>query len=271
MSEIVCGVCGRHCRLEDGQLGFCRARKNECGRNVCANYGRITSMAMDPIEKKPLRRFYPGSSILSVGSYGCSFACPFCQNYMISMRGSDSVRWAYVSPEELAWRVRSIPGNLGIAFTYNEPLISFEYIIDTAKLIRPDYKVVLVSNGGVTSAVLDQVLPYVDAINIDLKGDREYYRELGGSYDLVKAAIAACVPRIHTEITTLVIPGKNDDPAWIDAESQWLSKLSAETVLHLSRYFPRYHYQIEATPVETILELQKVAQKHLRYVYTGNM
>ena len=98
---------------------------------------------------------------------------------MISMRGSDSVRWAYVSPKELAWRVRSIPGNLGIAFTYNEPLISFEYIIDTAKLIRPDYKVVLVSNGGVTSGVLDQVLPYVDAINIDLKGDREYYRELG--------------------------------------------------------------------------------------------
>ncbi len=271
MSEIVCGICGRHCHLKDGQTGFCRARKNDNGRNVCANYGRITSMAMDPIEKKPLRRFYPGSSILSVGSYGCNFACPFCQNYRISMSDSESVRWVYVSPEDLAARIRSIPANLGIAFTYNEPLISYEYIIDTAKMIRPDYKVVLVSNGGVTAQVLDQVLPYVDAINVDLKGDVNYYRELGGSYDLVKATIAACVPRIHTEVTTLVIPGKNDDPSWVDSESKWLSELSPDTVLHLSRYFPRYHYAIEASPRETILELQKVAQKHLRYVYTGNM
>lgn len=271
MSEIVCHVCHRGCHLKEGQIGFCRARKNENGRNVCANYGRITSMAMDPIEKKPLRQFYPGSSILSVGSYGCNFACPFCQNYSISMSDADSVPWISVSPQELAVRARSIPGNLGAAFTYNEPLISYEYIIATARLLRPEYKIVLVSNGCVSKDVLDQLLPYIDAINIDLKGDEAFYRELGGSYALVKQTIAACVPRIHTEVTILVIPGKNDNPAWIDAESTWLSQLSEDVVLHLSRYFPRYHYAIEATPRETILWLQQVAQKHLRYVYTGNM
>lgn len=271
MSEIICHVCHRGCHLKEGQIGFCQARKNENGRNVCANYGRITSMAMDPIEKKPLRQFYPGRSILSVGSYGCNFACPFCQNYRISMSDADAVRWISVSPQELAARARSIPGNLGVAFTYNEPLISYEYIIDTARLLRPEYQIVLVSNGCVSKDVLDQLLPYIDAINIDLKGDEAFYRELGGSYALVKQTIAACVPRIHTEVTTLVIPGKNDNPAWIDAESTWLSQLSEDVVLHLSRYFPRYHYAIEATPRETILRLQQAAQKHLRNVYTGNM
>jgi len=273
MAEIVCDICTHHCHLPQGQTGFCRARRNVDGVNTCDNYGRLTAIAMDPIEKKPLVRFYPGSMILSVGSYGCSLACPFCQNYSISMRNETTADYRYVSAEELCALVLAHPESIGLAFTYNEPLISWEYILDCAKILKPKgKKIVIVSNGMVEQHILAKLMPYTDAMNIDLKGDRDFYRnELHGDYDMVRKAIAYVYDKCHLEVTTLVIPGKNDSVSFIEEQSQFLASLSDEIVYHLSRYFPRYHYDIPATPVDTIFTLQKTAEKYLKYVYTGNI
>ena len=271
--EIVCDLCCHHCRVKEGETGFCRARRNVHGVNTCDNYGRLTAVAMDPIEKKPLVRFYPGSMILSVGSYGCNLACPFCQNYSISMRNEKTAEYQYVSPEELCDLVLQHDESIGLAFTYNEPLISYEYILDCAKILKPQgKKIVLVSKGMIARAVLEQLMPYVDAMNIDLKGDRDFYHnELHGDYDMVRDTIRYVYDKCHLEVTTLVIPGKNDSEAFIEEQARFLASLSDEIVYHLSRYFPRYHYEIPATPADTIYRLQKTAQKYLKYVYTGNI
>ena len=171
-----CEVCFRHCELKEGQLGFCGARICAGGKVTAANYGRITALALDPIEKKPLRRFMPGRRILSVGSYGCNLRCPFCQNHEISwsqqaMQFADTAE--FITPDELAaaaerYRAR---GNVGVAFTYNEPLVGYEFVRDTAKLVQEAGMVnVLVSNGTAEPPVLDEIVPYMDAMNIDLKG-----------------------------------------------------------------------------------------------------
>ncbi len=271
-NTIRCDVCFHGCEIPEGLTGRCRARKNENGRNVCANYGRLTSIALDPIEKKPLVAFYPGSQILSVGSYGCNLACPFCQNAAISMTNERTVDYQEVSPRELADIARQLPDNLGVAFTYNEPSISYEYIIDTAKELQGSgKKIVVVSNGTINPAILEKLLPWVDAFNIDLKGDKEFYKELMGDYDSVKKTIATAAKDAHVEVTTLVIPGKNDNPEWAEEEAKWLAEIDPNIVLHLSRYFPRYHYETPATPPETLYRMKEAAQKHLKNVYLGNI
>ena len=272
MSEVICDVCFRHCHLREGKTGFCRARKNENGVNVPANYGRITGLAMDPIEKKPLANFFPGSRILSCGFYGCNLACPFCQNYSISMTDENSADYETISPEMLAKLILRDPDNLGIAFTYNEMMISYEYILDTAALIKPfGKKIALVSNGCVSEPVARKLMPVIDAANIDLKGDRAFYRELSGDYDSVKNTIAIFSTSLHVEVTTLVIPGKNDSIRWIREEAEWLASLNPDIPLHLSRYFPRYRYTIPSTPKETIYAMKEAAEVVLNYVYTGNL
>lgn len=272
MSEIICDVCPHHCHLKEGKTGMCRARRNVSGENVCANYGRVTSLAMDPIEKKPLHYFYPGSWILSAGSYGCNLACPFCQNSSISMADEKTADYIDVSAEQMAELVMRDPENLGIAFTYNEPMISYEYIIDTAKLVREqNRKVVLVTNGCVTETTLEKLLPYTDAMNIDLKGDREFYRELGGDFDTVRRTIDYCRSRCHVEVTTLIVPGKNDSEEFMEEEASWLAGLDSSIPLHISRYFPRYRYRIPATPVSTVRRLCETAEKYLKYVCPGNI
>lgn len=272
MSEITCPYCFHHCRIKEGMVGFCRARLNEAGRNVCANYGRITGLALDPIEKKPLARFYPGSHILSIGSYGCNLSCPFCQNWQISMADERTSGYESVTAEQLADYVMRTKDNLGIAFTYNEPLVSFELIVDVAKRIRPHgYKVVVVSNGCVEETVLEQVAPYVDAMNIDLKGDETFYKELNGSYEQVKHTIAYMHDQCHVEITSLIIPGKNDSEDWVRREAKWIASLDASIPLHLTRYFPNWKYEISATPCETVYRLKRVAEAYLDDVLVGNV
>ena len=272
MSEIICDVCFHHCHLKEGQKGMCRGRINDRGVNRCANYGRLTSLALDPIEKKPLARFYPGSWILSAGSYGCNLSCGFCQNASISMTDERTVDYTEASPERLAEVILNTRDNLGIAFTYNEPLISYEYIIDTAKLIRGyDKKVVLVTNGTAERQVLEQLMPFTDAMNIDLKGDEQFYKELGGDAHTVHETIRYVYDKCHLEVTTLVVPGKNDDPEWMEQEAAWLASLDENIVLHVSRYFPRWKYTEPATPRETVLAMRDAAAKHLKYVYTGNL
>ena len=282
-----CDICFRHCNIEEGKLGFCGARTCRDGKVVQANYGRITSLALDPIEKKPLNRFFPGSLILSAGSYGCNLRCPFCQNYEISW---SEEAWNYAkkadvcTPKDLARAAAYYQnqGNIGIAFTYNEPLIGYEFILDTAKLIKElGMKTVLVTNGTAELNVLEKLSPYIDAMNIDLKGftDRYYREVLKGDRKMVMDFIARAAQICHVEVTTLIIPGENDSEEEMDTLSSWIAGLTDEhgkrigqTIpLHISRFFPRFHMQDRrATEVRLVYRLAEVARRNLTYVYTGN-
>lgn len=275
MMKTVCSVCMHHCSVEEGRTGRCRARSNEGGRIVCSNYGKITSYALDPIEKKPLRNFYPGSKILSVGSYGCNLSCDFCQNYMISMVREGETDYGILQPEELveealACRER---GNIGIAYTYNEPLIGYEYVRDSAKLAKErGLKNVVVTNGCVEQEILEEILPYVDAFNVDLKGFTEaFYQKLGGNLSLVKAFIERAVKNSHVEITTLIIPGENDNITEMHEMAEWIASVDEEIPYHISRFFPQWKMlDREATRIEVIYSFAEIARKHLKYVYEGN-
>ena len=283
----ICDVCFRHCDIPEGAKGFCGVRSCVDGRIVPLNYGRITSMALDPIEKKPLSRFHPGSRILSIGSYGCNLRCPFCQNDEISW--SDRA-YAYekeaevCTPEEIAATAAYYrkDGNIGVAFTYNEPLIGYEFILDTAKLVREKGMLnVIVTNGTAEVSILEKLAPYIDAMNIDLKGfsDSYYTDVLGGSLDMVKAFIERAVQVCHVELTTLIVPGENDSEEEMRAISSYIAGLKnekgevigADVPLHISRFFPQFHMtDRRATDVKLIYHLADVAGEKLNYVYEGN-
>ena len=288
--RAVCPVCPHHCSLKERQYGRCRARKNEKGTIICVNYGKITALALDPVEKKPLRHFFPGSMILSAGSYGCNLSCPFCQNYQISMAGSEEKEAAdYVtdeaaagvpdfremSPEELAELAEDLRGrgNIGVAFTYNEPLVGYEFVRDTARLVRRrGMKNVLVTNGTGEIPVLEELLPCIDAMNIDLKGfTQDYYRKLGGDLDTVKAFIKRAAQVCHVELTTLIVPGENDSLEEMERQAGWIAAVDPDIVLHVTRFFPQYRMKDRnATDVKTIYRLRDAAGKYLKHVYTGN-
>ena len=283
--SAVCPVCPHRCRIAEGKTGRCRARGTRDGSVVPLNYGLVTSLALDPIEKKPLARFYPGSRILSVGSYGCSLNCPFCQNWEISMSDGQEFRHGrraednYVSPEALADMAEHLrlQRNIGVAFTYNEPLISYEYVMDTARILREkDLKVVLVTNGCVNDEIADTVLPLTDALNIDLKSfqDDVYRNFLGGNLAAVKNFIAKAAEQCHVELTSLIVPGMNDSEEEIRAMTQWIASLphGEEIPLHITRFFPRYRMQ-DRNPTEkaAILKLVEIARQQLKYVFPGNI
>ena len=281
-AKAVCWLCPNRCHLADGQTGFCRARQNQGGIIRSLNYGLLTSAALDPIEKKPLYHFHPGSHILSLGSFGCNLRCPFCQNYTISQAGPDGFAGQRlpldrVTPKEIvaaAQRLEETSGNIGVAFTYNEPLVGYEFVYDTARLLKEvGLATVLVTNGQIEKDSWLHLLPYIDAVNIDLKGfTQAFYDWIGGDLETTKAAIAmAAEEGVHVEVTTLVIPGKNDSAAELAAEAEWLAGISAELPLHLSRYFPRYQSKIPMTPVETLQSLKHVAEARLRFVHLGNI
>ena len=292
----VCEVCFRHCDIKEGMISFCGARTCKDGRVTSANYGRITGLALDPIEKKPLSRFFPGSMILSVGSYGCNLRCPFCQNSDISWSDMaiafsrmdeaklEDVGVEYISPEELADMAERYKerGNIGVAFTYNEPMIGYEFVRDSARLVHEKgMKAVLVTNGTAEVKVLEEILPYIDAMNIDLKGftDRYYGDVLGGNRRMVMDFIERAVKDCHVELTTLIIPGENDSEEEMRELSEWVSGLTDKTgnvigrsiPLHISRFFPRFHMTDRAaTDVSRVYRLAEVARDSLEYVFTGN-
>ncbi len=278
-----CNVCFRHCEIKEGGIGFCGGRGCADGKVRSINYGQITSLALDPIEKKPLNRFYPGSKIISVGSYGCNLRCPFCQNDDISW-SEQALSYAVkdeldiLMPEELVeiaekYRDR---GNIGIAFTYNEPLIGYEYVRDTARLSHEKgMKNVLVSNGTASLEILEEILPYIDAMNIDLKGfTPKYYSLVGGNLEMTKEFIRSAVCSCHVEITTLIIPGENDSGEEIRSISEWIADLKPggnEIPYHISRFFPRFKMTDRGpTDVKLIYRLADIAREKLKYVYTGN-
>jgi len=262
--------------MEEGAIGACGARKNENGLSVCLNYGELTSLAVDPIEKKPFARFHPGSRILSVGSYGCNLFCPFCQNYEIAAARRGEVPIRKVKPETLANLAKDgePSGNIGIAFTYNEPMIGWEFVRDTAKLVRERGMVnAVVTNGSVEPEILREVLPYVDAFNIDLKGfTEEYYKKLGGDLETVKTFIKIAAGSAHVELTTLIVPGENDSPEEMEREARWIASVDEEIPLHITRFFPRYQYEDrKPTDVDQMRELAAVARKSLGTVMLGNV
>ena len=281
----VCPVCPHACRIEEGKTGRCRARGTKNGRVVPLNYGFVTSLALDPIEKKPLKRFYPGSSILSLGSYGCNLNCPFCQNWEISMSDGHEFRRErnqeenLISPEALTDLALQLVGrgNIGVAFTYNEPLIAWEFVRDSAKLLRErNLKVVLVTNGCVNGEIADAVLPLVDALNIDLKSFRkETYRKiLGGDLETVKRFISKAAEQCHVELTSLIVPGMNDSEEEMQAMTDWICSLpqGEDIPLHITRFFPRYR-MLNAQPTDrsVIIRLADLAGRQLKYVYPGNL
>ena len=246
-------------------------RRNAGGRLTIPLHGRISSLAVDPIEKKPLYHFHPGAGILSVGFAGCSFHCGFCQNYEISQ--TTDLPLQEMAPRDLvAAAVRK--GSFAIAYTYSEPLVHAEYVIEASRLSRArGLANVLVTNGYVNPEPAEEILSVTDAANIDLKAfDPAFYsQECGGNLEEVKRFIEAAARRIHVEVTTLVIPGKNDAAEQIAGIAGFLSSISPDIPLHLSAYYPRYKYDIPPTPPGTILALVKTARKSLRYVYAGNI
>jgi pyruvate formate lyase activating enzyme len=260
--------------LREGQTGFCRARALRNGKIVAANYGLISSLALDPIEKKPLREFYPGSLILSCGSYGCNLRCPFCQNYEISQCDL-SRECRYISPEDLIKEACELQaeGNIGIAFTYNEPLVGYEYVRDSAKLAHEaGLKTVLVTNGCASQVVLQELLPFIDAMNIDLKGfSEDYFHYVKGDFAITKDFIALAARYCHVELTTLVVPHHNDDSESMEEEARWIAVVNPAIPLHLTRYFPHYKEDEPMTPVATLEKLARIARRYLKSVYLGNI
>lgn len=275
--RTTCLLCPHACTLAEGHVGRCRARGAHAGRIGAENYGRVTSIALDPIEKKPLAHFYPGSRVLSVGSYGCNLRCPFCQNASIAAAGEDNVTWRVVTPEGLVARAAAerLRGNIGIAYTYNEPFVGYEFVYDCAVLAHEsDLVNVVVSNGMINEGPLREILPLIDAVNIDLKGfDQRFYDLVDGDFATVRTTIetmAAC-PTCHLEVTTLIVPGENDDERTIDAAAAWLASLDPDIPYHVSRFFPCHRMTDRPpTPVRTVRSLAEVARRHLHRVYTGN-
>lgn len=272
--KLVCPVCFRHCRLGEGQTGFCLARTAQGGKSVPLHYGHITALALDPVEKKPLARFFPGRSVLSVGSIGCNLDCPFCQNSRIS-REPDAL-WRNLMPEELAGLARSLAarGSIGAAFTYNEPMVGFEYVRDAARAVRAaGMKNVVVTNGSVCTDVLEEVLGFVDAFNIDLKSfTPEGYRRLGGDLETVQAFIRRAAASSHVELTALIVPGENDTDREMRELSAWVAGVDRTIPLHVTRFFPRRRMlDTPPTPTETLYRLAAAAREKLDTVLVGNV
>ena len=273
--KIRCDVCMHHCELDREQTGFCRARKNTGERIIPVNYGKITSLALDPIEKKPLAMFCPGTMILSAGSFGCNLRCPFCQNHEISMAGEGESEAAYIEPGELAARAQALRprGNIGVAYTYNEPLVGWGYVRDTARFIRAaGMKNVIVTNASVTDPVLDEILPLTDAMNIDLKGfTDQFYAKLGGDLGTVRHFIQRAAEACHVELTTLIVPGENDSEQEIKELASWVGGISSDIPLHITRFFPRWKMTDRgATDIRTVYSLAETARKSLKHVFIGN-
>lgn len=271
--SIRCRICPHNCILKEGKFGICRVRTLKDNVPVAINYGEVTSIAVDPIEKKPLYHFKPSKNILSIGSFGCNMTCSFCQNYEISQCNPNS---EYLDIEKLINMLPTIENNAGIAFTYNEPLIWYEFIYDAAKKVKekyPEMSVVVVTNGFINKEPLLKLLPYVDAMNIDLKGytDRYYKNICGAKLEPVLETIKTASEYCHVEITTLLVSDENDSIEEVREISKFISKVDENIPLHLSRYFPKYKMLNDATKLEKINEAQIEAKKYLKHVYVGNV
>jgi pyruvate formate lyase activating enzyme len=270
---ILCSLCPKGCVIAEGRTGVCRVRRNKGNTLYTENYAACSSYALDPIEKKPLYHFFPGSLILSLGTWGCNFSCSFCQNWQIAQEMPETIKLLPEHAVEMAKQQKQ-QGNIGIAYTYSEPSVWYEYVLDTAKEIkRAGMKNVLVTNGFINKQPLLEMLPYIDALNIDIKAfNNEFYHKIcAGNLESVKETVAIAASLCHVEITTLLVPGCNDDQQEIAALATWLGEIHVDIPLHFSRYFPNYKMKTAPTPESTMKMAQEIAGQHLNYVYLGNM
>lgn len=269
--DVICRLCPHECRLSNGKYGICRCRYNRDGELVTDNYGELVSLAVDPIEKKPLYHFYPGSAILSTGCNCCNLGCLHCQNWTISQEKSPTV---FRAPHELV-EVALSHKSLGVAFTYTEPMVWFEYVLDAAMALREHkLKVVLVTNGFINPEPLREMLTVTDAMNIDLKSMRPdfYSRICKGMLDpVLKSIEMVASSSVHLEITNLLIAGRNDSDAEIMQLVEFVASLSPMIPLHFSAYHPDYKLNDSATPAEIVLRARTLARERLSYVYVGNI
>lgn len=269
--KIKCHLCPHECTIANDKMGICGVRKNIDGKLFSLVYGEATSIALDPIEKKPIYHYHPGEYILSLGTKGCNFKCPFCQNWTISQ--DMDVPTEKVTSESIVKEAKQCK-SFGIAYTYNEPFIWYEFVLDTAKLARSDgLKNVLVTNGYINPEPLEQMLPYIDAMNIDLKSmDEEFYRKIcGGRLEPVLYAIRRSAKSCHIELTNLIIPGLNDSEDNFVRLVDWIfDNLGPDVPLHFSRYFPCYKMTRPLTPLDTLERAYQIAKGKLKHVYLGN-
>lgn len=270
--KVVCTLCPQACLLQEGKTGLCRGRYVKKGKIYSSNYGRVSSLALDPIEKKPLYHFYPGSLILSVGTIGCNLACKFCQNWQIAHEEAETEE---ISPEDLvSLAIRYQPeGNIGIAYTYSEPLVWYDYILDTARLGREKgLKNILVTNGYINPKPLEELIPYIDGVNLDIKGSDSFYENnCGARLEPVLNTASKLVGRVHLEVTNLLIPGENDREEEIVDLIRFLAELDKKIPLHFSRYFPQYRMTTSSTPMSKLEKAYTLAKEELYYVYLGNI
>ena len=270
-NAVTCTLCPNNCLIKEGKSGSCRIRFNRNGNMKIPFAGKISALAVDPVEKKPLYHFFPGKDILSTGFYGCSLKCPFCQNYSIS--SGTRIESDTVSPEDMA-AAAAKSGTIGLAYTYSEPSVHIEWVYETSKLLhKKNLKNVLVTNGYINLPAAEYLLENTDAANIDLKSFNPdfYSKELGGRLEPVKEFIRLASAKIHIEVTTLVIPGKNDSTEEIREIAGFLSGIDRKIPYHLSCYFPAYKYTDPPTKSDTVLRLADAALQYLDYVYPGNM
>lgn len=269
--SVLCELCPHRCHIQPEGKGICRTRVNHQGKLIAQTYGRIASYGKEPIEKKPLYHFYPGSKIFSVGSYGCNFTCDFCQNFGISQGLPQMID---TSPQNLVDIASNEKENLGIAYTYNEPTVWYEFMRDIASGIhKHGKKNVMVTNGYMNPEPLMELIPLIDAMNIDLKSmDPYFYSEhCGGKLEPVLEFIRLSAPVTHVEITTLLIGGLNTSDDEIHKIGEFIASINPEIPLHLSRYFPGYKMEMPPTEIALMEHLQTIAKQHLKYVYLGNV
>lgn len=269
---VHCLLCPHDCKIVNGVTGVCGVRRNIDGRLYTLVYGEATSVSLDPIEKKPLYHYHPGENILSLGTKGCNFKCPFCQNWEISQ--DQEAQTQKITSQWVIDKTKECK-SFGIAYTYNEPFIWYEFVLETAKLAKGEgLENVLVTNGYVNPNPLEEMLPFIDAMNIDLKSiDDEFYRRYcKGTLEPVLHTIKRSVKACHVELTNLVIPGLNDSEEDFIRLVDWIyNNAGAEVPLHFSRYFPCYKLDQPATPKETLERACRIAKKKLKNVYLGNI
>jgi len=273
-NKLECTLCPHYCKLAAGKTGICGVRKNSGEKIELLTYGVISGYSLDPVEKKPLYHFFPGHNVLSIGSFGCNMKCDFCQNFNISQKIPESL-FPEATPLKIVKAAKAAENNIGVAFTYNEPIIWFEFMRDTSLLARNEgLYTVMVSNGYVNSEPLSEIIQFIDAFNIDLKAfNNTFYKKLTGSdIEPVKNSLKQIAREgKHLEVTTLIIPGQNDKESEMQLQSEWMAgELGKNVPLHLSRYFPMHKRDDPATSQETLNSLFEIASKNLNHVYMGN-
>jgi pyruvate formate lyase activating enzyme len=271
---VHCLLCPQNCRLRDGETGRCGVRRADGDRLMSLNYEMVSAVAVDPIEKKPLYHFYPGSYILSIGTVGCNLSCGFCQNYELSTGRTATRRMSSDQVVQLARRKLNGEASIGIAYTYSEPMVWFEYVMETAQKARDaGLKNVLVTNGEVQPDPLEELLQVIDAMNIDVKAfsQRFYTKTCSGPLKPVLETVERAAGKCHVEVTNLPIPTLNDSDEEFGSLVSWLAELDDTIPLHISRYFPNHRMSLPPTPVATMLRAYGIAKQSLKYVYLGNI